>query len=283
MPRNPMVARNVPALRRALDGLRGRKATVALVPTMGALHDGHVSLVRLARKRAAKVVVSIFVNPTQFAPTEDFGSYPRTWKSDVAKLAGERVELIWHPDVKTMYPEGFATRIAPEGPAVAGLEDRFRPHFFGGVATVVGKLFTQVRPDFAIFGEKDFQQLRVVTQMARDLDLGVKVIGSKTVRERDGLAMSSRNVYLSADERRVAPTLHRTMKDCAKRIRSGEDIAAVMAAGGEEIAKAGFVLDYLEARHAETLAPIGSLREGPIRMLVAAKLGTTRLIDNIAV
>jgi pantoate--beta-alanine ligase len=283
MSRNPLVARTVPALRRTLDGLRGRKATVALVPTMGALHDGHVSLVRLARKRAAKVVVSIFVNPTQFAPTEDFGSYPRTWKTDVAKLAGERVELIWHPDVKTMYPEGFATRISPEGPAVAGLEDRFRPHFFGGVATVVGKLFTQVRPDFAIFGEKDFQQLRVVTQMARDLDLGVKVIGAKTVRERDGLAMSSRNVYLSADERRAAPTLHRTMKECAKRIRAGEDIAAALAAGAETIAKAGFVVDYLEARHAETLAPIGSLREGPIRMLVAAKLGATRLIDNIAV
>jgi len=278
-----MVVRTVPALRRAIDGLRARKASIALVPTMGALHDGHVSLVRQAKRRAGKVVVSIFVNPTQFAPTEDFGSYPRTWKSDVAKLADERVDLIWHPDVKNMYPEGFATRIAPEGPAVAGLEDRFRPHFFGGVATVVGKLFTQVRPDVAIFGEKDFQQLRVVTQMARDLDLGVKVIGSKTVRERDGLAMSSRNVYLSAEERKVAPTLHEAMKASAARIRAGEDVAAAVAAGAEMIQAAGFALDYLEARHAETLAPIGSLKEGPIRMLVAAKLGTTRLIDNIAV
>src|SRR5215475_1980346 len=277
MSRNPMVARNVPALRRAIDGLRARKASIALVPTMGALHDGHVSLVRQAKKRAGKVVVSIFVNPTQFAPTEDFGSYPRTWKSDLAKLAAERVELIWHPDVKTMYGEGFSTRIAPEGPAVAGLEDRFRPHFFGGVATVVGKLFTQVRPDFAIFGEKDYQQLCVVTQMARDLDLGVKVIGVKTVRERDGLAMSSRNVYLSAEERRVAPTLHRTMKESAARIRAGEDVAAAVAVGAETIRNAGFALDYLEARHAETLAPIASLREGPIRMLVAARLGTTRL------
>ena len=283
MSRNPMVARTVPALSRALEGLRARKASVALVPTMGALHDGHVSLVRLAKKRAGKVVVSIFVNPTQFAPTEDFGSYPRTWKADVAKLADERVELIWHPDVKTMYPEKFSTRIAPEGPATVGLEDRFRPHFFGGVATVVGKLFTQVRPDVAIFGEKDYQQLRVVTQMARDLDLGVKVIGSKTVRERDGLAMSSRNVYLSAEERRIAPTLHKAMKESAARIRAGEDVAAAVAAGGETIRSAGFALDYLEARHAETLAPIGSLREGPIRMLVAARLGTTRLIDNIAV
>ena len=283
MSRNPVVARNVPALRRAIDGLRARKASVALVPTMGALHDGHVSLVRLAKKRAKKVVVSIFVNPAQFAPTEDFGSYPRTWNADVEKLADERVDLIWHPDVKSMYPEGFATRISPEGPATVGLEDRFRPHFFGGVATVVGKLFTQVRPDVAIFGEKDYQQLRVVTQMARDLDLGVKVIGSKTVRERDGLAMSSRNVYLSAEERQAAPTLHKTMKQSAARIRAGEEIKAVLAAGEEIIRNAGFVLDYLESRHAETLAPIGSFKDGPIRMLVAARLGTTRLIDNIAV
>jgi len=283
MPRSPTVVRTVPALRRALDGLRVRKATTALVPTMGALHDGHVSLVRLAQRRATRVIVSIFVNPTQFAPTEDFGSYPRTWKSDVARLAAENVDLIWHPDVKVMYPEGFATRIVLEGPATAGLEDRFRPHFFGGVATVVGKLFTQCRPDFAIFGEKDFQQLRVVTQMARDLDLGVKVIGSKTVRERDGLAMSSRNVYLSPEERRVAPELYRTMKECAKRLRGGEAIEPVMERGAKQITNAGFNVDYLEVRHAETLAPITSIKDGPLRMLVAARLGATRLIDNIAV
>ncbi|WP_420964401.1 pantoate--beta-alanine ligase [Bradyrhizobium sp. B120] len=283
MPRNPTVVRTVPALRRAVDTLRAKKATVALVPTMGALHDGHVSLVRLAKRRAKRVVVSIFVNPTQFAPTEDFGSYPRTWKEDVAKLAAEGVDLIWHPEVKAMYPDGFATRIVPEGPATAGLEDRFRPHFFGGVATVVGKLFTQVRPDVAIFGEKDFQQLRVVTQMAADLDLGVKVIGSKTVRERDGLAMSSRNVYLSAEERRAAPELNRVMKEAAGRLRAGEDAATTMAAGAAAITKAGFVLDYLEVRHAASLAPIGSLRDGPMRMLVAARIGGTRLIDNIAV
>jgi len=253
------------------------------VPTMGALHEGHLSLVRIARRRAGRVVVSIFVNPTQFAPTEDFGSYPRTWKSDVARLAAENVDLIWHPDVKVMYPEGFATRIVLEGPATAGLEDRFRPHFFGGVATVVGKLFTQCRPDFAIFGEKDFQQLRVVTQMARDLDLGVKVIGSKTVRERDGLAMSSRNVYLSTEERRAAPELYRTMKECAKRLRGGEAIEPVMERGAKQITNAGFNVDYLEVRHAETLAPITSIKDGPLRMLVAARLGATRLIDNIAV
>jgi len=283
MSRSPMVVRTVPALRRAVEALRARKATVALVPTMGALHDGHVSLVRLARRRAQKVVVSIFVNPTQFAPTEDFGSYPRTWKDDVARLAAEKVELIWNPDVKAMYPEGFATRIVPEGPATAGLEDRFRPHFFGGVATVVGKLFTQVRPDVAIFGEKDFQQLRVVTRMAADLDLGVKVIGSRTVRERDGLAMSSRNVYLSAEERQTATALYRAMKESAKRLKAGEDLAAAMDAGRELITGAGFALDYFEARHAETLAPVTSMKDGPVRILVAAKLGKTRLIDNIGV
>jgi pantoate--beta-alanine ligase len=283
MSRSPLVVRTIPALRRALEGLRARKATTALVPTMGALHDGHVSLVRFAGRRAQRVIVSIFVNPAQFAPTEGFGSYPRSWKADVAKLAAEKVDLIWHPDVKTMYPDGFATRIIPEGPAVAGLEDRFRPHFFGGVATVVGKLFTQVRPDYAIFGEKDFQQLQVVTRMARDLDLGVKVIGSKTVRERDGLAMSSRNVYLSPEERQAAPELYRAMKESARRLRGGEDIETAMAVGAEFIRKAGFRLDYFEVRHAESLVPIGSIKDGPMRMLVAARIGTTRLIDNIPV
>ena len=281
MSRSPMVVRTVPALRRALEALRARKATIALVPTMGALHDGHVSLVRLAKRRARKVVVSIFVNPAQFAPTEDFGSYPRTWKEDVAKLAAEKVDLIWNPDVKAMYPEGFATRILPEGPAVAGLEDRFRPHFFGGVATVVGKLFTQCRPDVAIFGEKDFQQLRVVTQMAGDLDLGVRVVGSRTVRERDGLAMSSRNVYLSAEERQTAPVLYRAMKETAKRLKAGDPCDTAIAPGRELITQAGFEVDYFEARHAETLAPIGSVKDGPVRILVAARLGKTRLIDNI--
>src|ERR1700752_2610048 len=236
MPSGLMIARTIPALRRALNVLRARKATLALVPTMGALHDGHVSLVRVAKRRARRVVVSIFVNPTQFAPTEDFGSYPRTWKADVAKLAAQNVDLIWSPDVKAMYPDGFASRILTEGPATAGLEDRFRPHFFGGVTTVVGKLFAQCRPDVAVFGEKDFQQLRVVTQMARDLDLGVKVIGSRTVRERDGLAMSSRNVYLSPAERQTATVLYRAMNDSVERIQAGEAIASAVARGAETIA-----------------------------------------------
>jgi pantoate--beta-alanine ligase len=283
MPRNPIIARTVPALRRAVDDYRKRKATIALVPTMGALHDGHVSLVRLAKQRASRVIVSIFVNPTQFAPTEDFGSYPRTWKSDLAKLAAEEVDIVWHPAVHAMYPEGFATRIVPEGPALAGLEDRFRPHFFGGVATVVGKLFTQCGPDVAIFGEKDFQQLRVVTQMARDLDLGVRVIGSRTMRERDCLAMSSRNVYLSPEERKIAPTLYRAMKESGGRIRAGGAIEPAMAGGIDMIKAAGFALDYFEVRHAETLAPVTSRKDGRLRILVAARIGSTRLIDNIAV
>src|ERR1700694_1597692 len=173
------VMRTVATLRRAVMPWRKQGKGIALVPTMGALHAGHLALVRAARRRARRVVVSIFVNPAQFAPHEDFASYPRTLDTDLAALADMAVDLVWAPTVEAMYPPGFATRIVPEGPATAGLEDKFRPHFFGGVTTVVGKLFTQVRPDLAIFGEKDFQQLRVVTQMARDLDLGIKVIGSR--------------------------------------------------------------------------------------------------------
>ena len=281
MTRSPIIARTLSSLHRARAELGKRNVTLALVPTMGALHDGHVSLVRLAKRRAQKVAVSIFVNPTQFAAHEDLGSYPRTWKEDLARLKAEGVDLIWNPDVKTMYPDGFATRIAPEGPALAGLEDKFRPHFFGGVATVVAKLFTQVQPDMALFGEKDFQQLKVVTRMARDLDLGVKVIGGAIIRERDGLAMSSRNIYLSPDQRRTAPVLFRTLKAAAKRMRAGDGFEVALSDGADHIRQAGFALDYLEARHAETLAPIASLNEGPVRLLVAAKIGTTRLIDNI--
>jgi pantoate--beta-alanine ligase len=283
MSRPPIVVRTLPALRGALDGLRARRATLAMVPTMGALHDGHLSLVRLAKRRASKVVVSIFVNPAQFAPTEDFGAYPRTWRADMAKLAAEGVDLVWNPDVKIMYPLGFATRIITEGPAIAGLEDRFRPHFFGGVATVVAKLFAQCRPDLALFGEKDFQQLKVVTRMTADLNFGVKVTGVPTVRERDGLAMSSRNVYLAPAERAAAPALYRAMKATAKRLKAGDDMEAALAGAAAMITEAGFALDYFEARHAETLAPAASVKDGPVRLLVAAKIGKTRLIDNVGV
>jgi len=280
---NLPVVRRIAALRHAVARLRRRGNKLALVPTMGALHAGHLALIRAARKRARRVVVSIFVNPTQFAPNEDLASYPRTWKADLAALKALKVDLVWAPDAKVMYPDGFATRIAPEGAALAGLEDKFRPHFFGGVATVVAKLFTQVAPDFAMFGEKDYQQLKVVTAMARDLDLPLRVIGVPTVRETDGLALSSRNAYLTPAERAAAPTLYRVLKDCATLIKARQPIGEVIADARAAIERAGFLVDYLEARHAETLAPIASLTDGPIRLLVAAKLGRTRLIDNIAV
>lgn len=279
----PTVARTVPSLRRALAPFRDTGERIALVPTMGALHRGHLALVREARRRARRVVVSIFVNPTQFAPHEDFGSYPRGFAADLKALQTAKADLVWAPSAEVMYPAGFATRIEPQGAAKAGLEDKFRPHFFGGVATVVAKLFTQTAPDFALFGEKDYQQLRVVTQMAQDLDLAVKVIGVPTVREQDGLALSSRNAYLSAAERRVAPTLYRVLSANAKRIKQGEPIEMVLEEARAEIGRAGFALDYLEARHALTLAPIASRKEGPIRLLVAAKIGKTRLIDNLGV
>jgi pantoate--beta-alanine ligase len=277
------IVRTVPSLRRALEPYRKRRGRVALVPTMGALHRGHMALVREARRRAKCVVVSVFVNPTQFAPHEDFTSYPRSFATDLKVLREAQVDVVWAPSVEAMYPNGFATRLVPEGPAKVGLEDEFRPHFFGGVATVVAKLFTQVSPDFALFGQKDYQQLRVVTQMAKDLDLPVKVIGVPTVRESDGLALSSRNAYLSAGERAVAPMLHRVLKGCAVRIKNGEKLDHVLNVGRIEIDVAGFVLDYLEARHAATLAPVSSPKDGPVRLLVAARLGKTRLIDNVAV
>lgn len=282
MARRPRVTRTVPALRRAVQAWRDAGETVALVPTMGALHAGHLALVRLAARRADRVVVSIFVNPTQFAPHEDLASYPRTFDADLATLAGA-ADMIWAPEAAVMYPDGFATRIAPEGAATAGLEDSFRPHFFGGVATVVAKLLIQVAPDVAVFGEKDYQQLKVVTRLAADLDLPLKIVGMPTIREKDGLALSSRNAYLSPEERATAPTLHRVLDACARAIAAGGPIKTVLARGRADITAAGFALDYLEARHADSLAPVSSLRDGPIRLLVAAKIGRTRLIDNLGV
>ena len=277
------VVRAIPALRRALAHLRRRDDKVALVPTMGALHDGHLALVRHARRRARRVVVSIFVNPAQFAPHEDLATYPRNFGADLAALAEAEADLVWAPPALTIYPEGFSTRIVPAGPATVGLEDKFRPHFFAGVATVVAKLLIQCGPDFAMFGEKDYQQLKVVTRMARDLDLPVKIVGVPTVREKDGLAMSSRNAYLTPGERAAAPTLYRVLKDCAGEIARGALPARVLDEGGAAIERAGFMLDYLEARHAETLQPVEQAKDGPIRLLVAARIGKTRLIDNVAV
>src|SRR6202140_1319299 len=205
--RHLRVIRALPALKRAIVEFRARRCKIALVPTMGALHAGHLALVRAAQRRAGRLIVSTFVNPTQFAPHEDLKTFPQTLAADIAALAALKTDLVWAPAVATMYPAGFATRIVPEGPASAGLEDAFRPHFFAGVTTVVAKLLIQCEPDFAMFGEKDFQQLKVVAQLARDLDLKTRIVPVPVVRERDGLALSSRNVHLSAGERAAAPAL----------------------------------------------------------------------------
>ncbi|WP_198017184.1 pantoate--beta-alanine ligase [Methylocapsa acidiphila] len=277
------IAGDVASLRAKVAEWRRLGETVALAPTMGALHDGHISLVAQAKKLAHRVVMSIFVNPTQFAPTEDFSAYPRMVEADAAKFAAAEGDLLFLPSAAEVYPAGFASQIITAGPAAAGLEDRFRPTHFAGVATVVAKLLNQCRPDVAVFGEKDYQQLKVVTQMARDLDFETQIFGAPTVREADGLALSSRNVYLSADERRAAPALYRALMACAAEIRAGASIEAALVAAREALASAGFAADYVEARHAETLSPISLRANGPIRLLAAARLGKTRLIDNIAV
>ena len=279
----PRVIAKLPALKRARARWRSRSLAVALVPTMGALHAGHLALVRQALRRADRVIVSIFVNPTQFAAHEDLQTYPRTLAGDLKALRALKVALVWAPSVETMYPEGFATRVEPGGPAKAGLEDSFRPHFFAGVATVVTKLLIQCEPDIALFGEKDYQQLKVVTRLARDLDLPTRIVAVPIVREADGLALSSRNRYLTPAEREAAPMLHRVLKDCARAIAGGAPLDSVIAGGRDAILRAGFVLDYLEARHADTLAPVTSGERAPIRLLVAARIGRTRLIDNMPV
>jgi pantoate--beta-alanine ligase len=283
MTSRPRVITSLPALRRTLAPIRAADESLALVPTMGALHRGHLSLVRRARRKVDWVLVSIFVNPAQFAPNEDLADYPRNFADDLALLDKQKVDFVWAPTVEHMYPSGFATQIVPGGPATAGLEDRFRPHFFTGVATVVSKLLIQCQPDIALFGEKDYQQFRVVTQVVKDLDLPVRIIAAATQRDPNGLALSSRNAYLSAEERTIAPTLYRVLRHCADAIAAGESLETVLSRGRANIEQAGFALDYFEARHAHTLAAVGSLEEGPIRLLVAARLGRTRLIDNIAV
>lgn len=273
----------VAAMREAVAGWHAAGDKVALVPTMGALHEGHIALVREGQRHAKRVIVSIFVNPTQFAPHEDFKKYPRTFEGDRAQLIAAGADAIYFPAVEEMYPPGFASRVLLLGPAAVGLDDRFRPTHFEGVATVCCKLFTQSRADLAVFGEKDYQQLKVVTRMAADLDLGIRIVPLATFREPDGLAMSSRNRYLSAEDRALAPLLHEVMQAVAVRIRNREDLFRAVGEAQGQIISAGFELDYLEARHADTLALVTSLADGPIRLLVAARLGGTRLIDNIGV
>lgn len=283
-PHAPAVLTTVAALRTHVAAIRATGGTIALVPTMGALHDGHLDLVRLAKTHAQHVVVSIFVNPKQFAPHEDFDRYPRQLEADSAALAPLSVNAIWAPTPAEMYPVGFATKVEPAGAAL-GLETDFRPHFFGGVATVCCKLFGQVTPDVAIFGEKDYQQLTVLKQMVRDLNLPLAIAGAPTRREADGLALSSRNAYLTPQERAVAPALHRAMTACAASIRTGTPIDTATAAATSAVLAAGFrSVDYIAARDALTLAPIATGNAPmPLRLLAAAWLGKTRLIDNIAI
>jgi pantoate--beta-alanine ligase len=253
-----------------------------MVPTMGALHAGHMALVEEARRQNAKVVVTLFVNPTQFAPTEDLAAYPRDEKADGRQLEAASVNLLFAPPTEEMYPAGFDTAIIVGGPA-AGLETDFRPHFFRGVATVVAKLLLAGLPDRAYFGEKDFQQLLVVQKLVRDLNIPTDIVACATVRDPDGLALSSRNTYLSADDRARAPKLQATLQEVARRLRKGDRAEAALANAHKALAAAGFAVDYLEARNAETLAPVTDWKSEPVRLLVAAKLGKTRLIDNIAV
>jgi pantoate--beta-alanine ligase len=277
----PVILNDVAALRAQIAKWRAARETVALVPTMGALHAGHLSLGQIARTRARRVVYSIFVNPTQFAPTEDFSAYPRTLEDDIAKLADLGADAVFAPAPAVMYPEGFATTVSLKGPAIAELEDRFRPTHFAGVATIVSKLLIQAMPDIAIFGEKDFQQLAVIRQMARDLDIPTLIEGAPTLREADGLAMSSRNVYLSESQRAAAPLLHRAMREAASAIAAGEAAAGVLEYSRARIEQGDFTVDYLEWRDAATLG-VPSL-ERPSRLLAAARIGATRLIDNLAV
>jgi pantoate--beta-alanine ligase len=276
------VVRNILDLRKEIAAWRAQGLTSAVVPTMGALHQGHVTLVREGLEHADRVVTTIFVNPKQFAAHEDMGRYPRTEASDVAQLDEAGSHLVFAPAPIEVYPPGFATTVMIAGPAKAGLEDKFRPHFFDGVATVVAKLFTQSGADFAMFGEKDYQQLLVVKRMARDLDLPIRVIGVPTVREESGLALSSRNAYLSKAERHLAATIYQTLIQAAAKIRAGQKPTRATAAARRALTTRGFRVDYVAARNAETLALPRSPDE-PMRVLAAVWLGTTRLIDNIAV
>lgn len=277
------VVHTVEEMRAFVGARRAAGERIGLVPTMGALHAGHLSLVAAARAHAERVIATVFVNPTQFGPTEDFARYPRTLAADREKLQSVAADLVFAPAVEEMYPQGFCTTVSLDGPARADLEDHFRPTHFAGVATVVAKLLNQAQADVAVFGEKDYQQLLVIRAMARDLDSPTRILGCPTLRDADGLAMSSRNVYLSTGDRARAPALYRAISEAARRIAEGEAIGHVMGEAREAVATAGFDIDYVEARHAETLARVARRHDGPIRILAAARLGATRLIDNVAV
>lgn len=274
--------RRLIAVRAAICDLRADGGTIALVPTMGALHDGHLSLVARAREVADHVVASIFVNPAQFGEGEDLESYPRPEEEDRTKLENAGCDLLWAPTPDEIYPDGFSTIVSVSGVA-EGLCAASRPGHFDGVAVIVAKLFNQIRPDYALFGEKDYQQLALIRRMARDLDFDIAVIGVPTVREADGLALSSRNAYLTAEERASAAALPDAMREAAAAIISGENVSFAIIAAKAKLFEAGFAaVDYIELRDAETLEPVETL-ERPARLLAAAQIGKTRLIDNIAV
>ena len=278
----PITIRRVAQLRDLVRRFRAAGETVALVPTMGAIHDGHLALVRAGQRLCRRTIATIFVNPTQFTPAEDFRSYPRDEAGDLAKLAGIHTDAVFAPTVEEMYPTGYSTTVT-----VAGISDglcgSLRPGHFAGVATVVTKLLLQALPDVALFGEKDYQQLQVIKRLARDLDFPVRIVGVATVRDADGLALSSRNAYLSGEERRVAPQLHRILSSLAQRLAGGAEAASFIAAGRVELERLGFCpVQYLELRDGETLVPVERV-ERPARILAAAFLGRTRLIDNVAV
>lgn len=278
----PKLVRTLAALRRETAKWRNESLSYAVVPTMGAIHSGHMELVAEGLKRADRVITTIFVNPTQFAANEDLDKYPRDEDGDVIKLGKAGCQLIYLPEPAEIYPPGFCTTVTLTGPAKAGLEDKFRPQFFDGVATVVAKLFTQTGADYAMFGEKDFQQLKVVMRLARDLDIPIEVVGVPTVREEDGLAKSSRNVYLSKQERQQALAIYSSISHAAERIRAGLDVQSATTLATRTLMALGFKVDYVTVRNAETLAP-PQHRDEPLRVIAAAWLGKTRLIDNVAV
>ncbi|MBV9511347.1 MAG: pantoate--beta-alanine ligase [Caulobacteraceae bacterium] len=281
---SPIIVRTVSDLRAHVAAWRAAGERVGLVPTMGALHEGHLSLVRIAKARTGRVVTSIFVNPTQFAPHEDLDAYPRREARDAELLAAEACDLIFAPTVAEMYPQGFSTAVSVSGVS-APMDGAARPHHFGGVATVVTKLLIQCAPDVAVFGEKDYQQLQVIRRLARDLDLPVEIVGGPTLRAEDGLALSSRNAYLSEAERPIAGRLNLVLASAAKVLADGAPIATVEAEGRAALAAAGFgKIDYFEVRDAGDLStpPPGPILK-PVRVFAAAWLGKTRLIDNMAV
>lgn len=283
MPRVFPVLRATGDMRRRVAAWRADGLKVGLVPTMGAIHDGHLALIREAAGVSDRVVASLFVNPTQFAPGEDFSAYPRNETRDAGLLAGAGADLLFAPPAESVYPEGFATGVSVAGLS-EGLCGAFRPGHFEGVATVVAKLFNMVRPDAAWFGEKDFQQLQVIRRLSRDLDLGVAVHGVPTVREADGLALSSRNAYLSAEQRAGAPALHRALAALAERAAAGADFADAIREAERTIAGAGFgPVDYVAIVDRETLAPVAAPLAVEARAFAAAWLGKARLIDNVAV